>query len=105
MQGFWNGLPTEVVQGTAIVASETPFPNYWGKDLAGQRINVIRVNLEGVNLYCTRFGGGVTYLDDREGQGTFKVTEGMGSPRWGHRDVVIEEGSFVADSVKGMLDE
>lgn len=91
MQGFWNGLETEVTQGSAIVASKTPFPEYWGKELAGQRIAVIRVNLEGVN-----FGGGVTYLDDRNGQGTYKVTKGFGSPRWGHRDVVIEEGSFVA---------
>ena len=93
-QGYWNGLPTEIEVGTAVVASETPFPDYWGKELAGQRIEVVRVVLDGVN-----YGGGVDYLDNRDGSGLRKVTEGMGSPRYGHRNVVIEEGSFVPDGL------
>lgn len=90
-EGYWNGLPTNVDRGTAVVADSPEFPRYWARTegIIGQRIAVVRVDLNGVN-----YGGGVAYLDDRDGSGWRKVTEGYGSPRFGHRDVAIEEGSF-----------
>jgi len=90
MEAFWNGLPTTARLGTAIVANAPQFPQYWAKDLIGQRIEVVEINLEGVN-----YGGGVDYLDDRDGSGSVKVTEGHGSPRYPHRNVQIEADSFV----------
>lgn len=89
-QGFWNGLPTEVEKGTAVVADAPEFPLYWAKTegIIGERIAVVRVVLDGVN-----YGGGTAYLDDRDGAGSAKVAGG-GSPRAGHSDVVIEPESF-----------
>lgn len=90
---YWNGLPTLASRGTAIVADAPQFPAYWAKadGIVGQRIPVVRVVLDGVN-----YGGGVTYLDDRDGSGWAKVTTGRGSPRYGHADVAVEIGSFEA---------
>lgn len=90
---FWNGLPTTAIRGQAIVDDAPEFPQYWAKDLVGQRIGVVRVDLEGVN-----YGGGIVYLDNRDGSGWAKVTTGGGAPQFGHREVVIVEGSFITDS-------
>lgn len=89
-QAYWNGLETTAREGTAIAEDAPEFPLYWARveGLVGQRIAVIEVNLDGGN-----HGGGLSYLDDREGQGSAKV-HGGGSPRAGHADVFIVEGSF-----------
>lgn len=89
---FWNGLRTEAVRGTAVVADAPEFPMYWARDLVGQRGPVVRVVLDGVN-----YGGGLAHLDDRDGSGWAKVTEGHGGPRWPHRDVAIEDGTFTPE--------
>jgi hypothetical protein len=88
---FWNGLRTPAVRGTAIVADAPEFPKYWAREagLIGSRIPVVHVVLEGVN-----YGGGSSYLDDRDGSGWLKVTEGHGSPAYGHRDIAIVHDSF-----------
>jgi hypothetical protein len=88
---YWNGLPTTAARGTAVVADAPEFPQYWARTegIVGQRIPVVRVVLDGVN-----YGGGIDYLDDRDGSGWRKVTEGHGGPRWPHRGVAIEDGSF-----------
>lgn len=87
---FWNGLPTPALRGTAVVAPAPEFPQYWAADLVGQRIAVVLVVLDGVN-----YGGGTSYLDDRDGSGWAKVTEGHGGPRWPHSDVAIVPDSFM----------
>ena len=89
---FWNGLPTPARRGSAIVADHPEAPLYWARTLVGQRIAVVEVVLDGVN-----YGGGIEYLDDREGQGWAKVTGG-GSPRVGHSSVTVESGSFVPET-------
>lgn len=86
---YWNGLPTEAERGTAVVADCPEAPGYWARDLIGERIAVVRVPLDGV-----AYGGGVTFLDDRHGQGWAKVTEGRGSPGWGHADVTVQSDSW-----------
>lgn len=100
-QGYWNGLPTEVERGTAVVADNTHAPAYWARTdgIIGQRIEVVRVVLDGVN-----YGGGIDYLDDRDDAGWIKVTSGLGSSRFGHRSVVIEEGSFSTYPSPGVHD-
>lgn len=86
LDGYWNGLPTKVRLVTGVVREHGPGdpPLAWWKNLAGQRIEAVEVQLDGVN-----FGGGTAYLDDRDGSGLRKVTEGHGSPRWPHRDVPL----------------
>ena len=92
-QAYWNGLPTTATRGTAVVADAPEFPQYWARTegIVGQRIRVVMVNLDGVN-----YGGGTTYLDDRDGSGWAKVTRGHGSPRYGHSNVSIEDDTFEA---------
>ena len=87
-KAFWNGLPTEAFVGTATVAASPEFPEYWANDLVGQRIAVVKVILDGVNVI-----GSVDYLDNRKGEGWAKVAMG-GSPHAGHRNVLIEPDSF-----------
>lgn len=89
---YWNGLPTPARQGTAVVVDAPEFPAYWARTegLVGERIAVVEVVLDGVNA-----GGGIAYLDDRNGQGWRKVTAGRGGPGVGHANVSIELGSFV----------
>lgn len=83
---YWNGLPTHAVRGTGVVLDCPEFPQFWGRDLVGQRIPVVRIVLDGVN-----YGGGIAYLDDRDGSGWRKVTEGYGSPAYGHRDLDVRD--------------
>lgn len=92
---FWNGLPTPAERGTAVVADAPAFPLYWARELVGQRIAVVRVDLNGVN-----YGGGIDYLDDRDGSGWRKVTEGHGGPRYGHRNVAVEPESFRTEATR-----
>lgn len=91
-KAYWNGLETTAIRGTAIVADVPDMPEYWAKDLVGQRIDVVEIILDGVNA-----GGGIAHLDNRNGSGWLKVTEGMGSPKYGHRNVSIVPGSFAMD--------
>ena len=86
---YWNGLPTTASRGTAIVADAPEFSLYWAKKLVGQRIPVVMVDLDGVN-----YGGGTTYLDNRDGQGWRKITEGRGSSTYAHGELSIEQNSF-----------
>lgn len=101
--GYWNGFPTQVRRVVGTVRSHDPDrdpPAAWwagfdpppfpgatippGEDLQGQRVDAIEVALDGVN-----FGGGIIYLDDRDGSGYNKVTEGRGSPLFGHRELPL----------------
>lgn len=116
-EGFWNGLPTKVRKVTGVVPMHDPEkhpPQAWwagipmseewaaqarafgvepySVNLQGQRIEAVEVQLDGVN-----YGGGVCYLDDRDGSGWYKVTEGHGSPRVGHRDVPLTDIEYVDD--------
>lgn len=84
----WNGKPTRADRGTAVVA-EVHFPDHWTDELVGERIAVVRVNLD-----REVYGAHVAYLDDREGEGWAKVTD---SPDIDFKDLSIEPGSFEAD--------
>jgi hypothetical protein len=91
---FWNGLPTYAQRGTAVVLDAPEFPQYWARDLVGQRIEVVRVVLDGVN-----YGGGIDYLDNRDGSGWRKVTEGHGSPAYPSAHLAVRD--FLPDPRKG----
>ncbi len=98
-QGYWNGLPTQVrrVVGTIREWAEGDPPQAWWKPIIGQRVSAVEVVLDGVN-----YGGGTIFLYDDDGSGWRKVTEGHGSPRYGHREVPLTDvepynGSSVSD--------
>lgn len=98
---WWNGLPTIAAKGTAVVVDAPEFPRYWAREegIVGERIPVVMVVLDGVNA-----GGGTDYLDNRDGSGWLKVTEGHGSPRYPHRNVSIERDSFRIDGIPPLAD-
>lgn len=92
-EGFWNGLPTTVRRCTGIVAewdAETDPPQAWWRDLAGTRVKAVEVVLDGVN-----YGGGIDYLWNDDGSGWRKVTEGHGSPSYGHRNISITDIEYI----------
>lgn len=93
---YWNGLPAHATKGTAVVADDNFFPHYWAREegLIGERISVVRVVSHGL-----QHGPRVDYLDNRTGQGWFKVTDGHGLPTYGHANVTIVPNSFESDTV------
>lgn len=90
-QAYWNGIPITAVRGSAVVAASPEFPLYWARTegIIGQRIPVVMVNLDGAN-----YGGGIDYLDNRDEEGWRKIAYGKGSPRYRHKNLSIEDGSF-----------
>ena len=71
---YWNGELTECRRVTVIVGA-VPRASWWCADLEGQKRAAVEVNYYGV----------VSYIDDEDGSGWAKVTEGHGGPRWPHR--------------------
>lgn len=87
---FWNGMLFPAAKGTAVIADAPEFPQYWAKKegLIGLIIPVVQVVL-GDNAEDETW-----YMDNRDGSAWFKVTAGHGSPRYAHKNVAIEPGSF-----------
>lgn len=90
-RGYWNGLPTIVRRVVVEVGTfdrpDDVAPEHWRPwcaGLEGTTRNAVLVVLDGVN-----YGGGVTYLDNEDGSGYAKVTEGHGGPAWPHRDLPV----------------
>jgi hypothetical protein len=89
---YWNGEPCEARQVTVVVADSGAFPFYWAREYVGQRRDAVEVV----------YADSTFYLDDDEhddrpkGDGWWKVTEGHGSPRCGHRSLQIEPGTVEA---------
>lgn len=75
---YWNGEPTECRRVTVIVGTAER-PSWWCADLAGQQRAAVEVTYYGV----------ASYLDDEDGSGWRKVTQGFGGPRWPHRSLPV----------------
>lgn len=85
---WWNGEPCYARRGTVVVAPATQHHGYWAKDLIGSRVRVVSVIYDGqMPLYI---------FDDR-GQGWMKVTDGRGSPRFGHATVYADDATWEPD--------
>ena len=76
---YWNGEPADCARVYVRVADSGRFPDYWARQYVGQVRAAVRV----------RYGGWTSYLDNEDGDGWRKVTEGRGSPRWPHRNLEI----------------
>ena len=77
-QTYWNGEPAECKRVTVIVGHAPA--EMWCAGLAGTRRKAVRVEAEREPFY----------LDDEDGSGWRKVTEGRGSHRWPHNSLVVE---------------
>lgn len=82
---YWNGEPA-VVRKLIIKVGTVPKPGWWCAGMEKTRRKAIEVTQ----------GGQTFLLDDENNSAWLKVTEGMGSPQWGHRTLpddseIIEE--------------
>lgn len=91
---MWNGIPTPATRGSGVVLDSPAFPQFWALHLVGCRIAVVRVEREGREPI---------YLDNREGDGWWKVTHG-GGPGIAHADLDVAgfalEGEEPEDEVE-----
>ena len=76
MKTYWNGEECEARQVDVIVGKSL-VSTWWCAGLE----DTVRPAVE------VKYGGETFYLDDVDGSGWYKVTEGHGSPRWGHRSL------------------
>ena len=76
VETFWNGEPTPA-RRVIIEVGAPLMPTWWCASLEGTRRNAVAVD-----YYGDRF-----YLDDEDGTGWHKVTDGHGSPNVGHRSL------------------
>jgi len=76
---YWNGLPMPA-EPVRVVVDTSPVSTWWCAALAGTERAAVRVGEP---------GGEVMYLDDEDGSGWWKVTEGRGSPRVPHRSLPV----------------
>jgi hypothetical protein len=83
----WNHRPCGAVTGTAVVADSGGFPQYWARELVGQRRDVVMVIPD---------GGPAFYIDDENGWGLHKLLHGGGWQHM-HRHLDIVDGSFEPD--------
>ncbi len=92
---YWNGVECDVEEVKVILADAPEFPQYWARDLVGQERNVLKVILTKVPINAE---GDIEeldepeifYIDNEDGSGMKKVTEGMGMWQYGHRDIRVE---------------
>lgn len=78
---YWNGTPTPAAKVRLRLITPKDHPQYWAAKLAGTIREAVRVT----------YAGRVFYLDNADGSGWAKVTQGGGSPRWPHRSVYGRE--------------
>lgn len=85
-QTFWNGEPTPA-RKVRVIVGPSPKPTWWCAELAGQERAAVEVSYFG-----DRF-----YLDDEDGSGWAKVTQGRGSPQYGHSSLPVSKVLSNAD--------
>lgn len=76
---FWNGEPCSA-RIVRVIVGKPLAPTWWCADLEGTEREAVEV----------RYGNQLFYLDNENEQGWLKVTLGMGSPRYGHRSLLVE---------------
>jgi hypothetical protein len=89
---FWNGEPTPAKRVVLRLEGDGGHPAYWAREAIGSERDAVRVE----------YGDAVFYLDNADGSGWRKVTEGRGSPRWPDRSLygtVVRPSSLAAVEV------
>ncbi len=89
---YWNGEPCEAFPVWVTIADDERFSRYWPRmlGLVGQRWKAVEVH----------YNDDIFYLDDNDGEGWFKVTQGRGSPSYHHRNLSAEPGTMVPRDVQ-----
>ena len=77
---FWNGEPCEA-RIVVVIVGKSPKKTWWCAGLEGQERQAVEVKYGDEKPF---------YLDNEDGEGWAKVTEGRGSPQWGHSSIPVE---------------
>ncbi len=77
---FWNGQPA-VARKVKVIVGPSLRSTWWCAGMEGQQRDAVEVSQ----------GGQTFYLDNEDGSGWLKVTEGRGSFRWGHRSLPVSK--------------
>lgn len=77
---YWNGESCEARKVRVIVGNTGRFATPWFLDYVGQERAAVEVT----------YASHVFYIDDENGHGWRKVTEGRGGPRWSHGSLEVE---------------
>jgi len=85
---FWNGEATPA-RRVSLVVADGPHPLGWYKRHVGEHRAAVEVTI----WYTDDKPATVFYIDDADGSGWAKVTEGRGSPRVGHRSLYAVPGT------------
>lgn len=100
---FWNGEPCEARKVRVIVADNPTARLYWARGFVGQERDAVEVTYAGQTFYLDDEAFEETRPEDLDfyqrtgfppgkyeaGSGWDKVTDGRGSPQWGHSNLEI----------------
>lgn len=75
---FWNYEPTPA-RIVRVIVGKSERPTWWCAELEGTEREAVEVNYHGNKFY----------LDNEDGQGWAKVTQGRGGPDWGHSSLPV----------------
>lgn len=75
---FWNYEPTPA-RIVRVIVGKSERPTWWCAELEGTEREAVEVNYYGEKFY----------LDNEDGQGWAKVTQGRGGPDWGHSSLPV----------------
>lgn len=78
IKGFWNGEPAEITGVVYTVTKCDTTPIHWQNSCVGQK-------RQGVKILHK---GSAFIIDNEDGQGYLKVTEGRGLMNYGHKTVM-----------------
>jgi hypothetical protein len=79
MKTEWNYEPCSATRVLVIVDDAPEFPSYWARDLIGKERFAVEVI----------YNGQTFYIDDEDGSGWFKVTNG-GGPEYRHGNLRVK---------------
>lgn len=97
MNGYWNGEKAEIKGVTYEVTEAKEGKLWWQNQFIGERRQGIEITYEGETWI----------IDNEHGDGFFKCTRGMGSPRCSHKSISNPINiEYIEDSlVKKVVDE
>lgn len=79
MKTFWNGLECKATK-VKIIVGKSPRDTWWCASMAGQEHDAIRIDFQNEEPF---------YLND-DLDSWIKITEGLGSPSYGHKSLPCE---------------
>lgn len=80
---YWNGRPCKA-RIVRVIVGQAPRPTWWCASLEGQEREAVEI------WGADQFGPQPFYIDNADGSGWLKVTDGYGRPFTAHRSLPVE---------------